>query len=68
MTDPSLKNAVYWDASQTPERRTSDLLSRMTLAEKVGQMLQFDGQFEPIKMIREMQPASLFHILNERLA
>jgi beta-glucosidase len=68
MTDPSLKDALYWDASQTPERRTSDLLSRMTLAEKVGQMLQFDGQFDPIKTVRETQPASLFHILNERLA
>ena len=68
MTDPSLKSALYWDPSQTPERRTLDLLSRMTLAEKVGQMLQLDGQTDPIKKVQEKQPASLFHILNERLA
>ncbi|HKY35651.1 MAG TPA: hypothetical protein VJN18_06930 [Polyangiaceae bacterium] len=38
MTDPSLKGALYWDASQPAGRRAEDLLSRMTLAEKVGQM------------------------------
>lgn len=32
-------NAVYLDASRSVEERTEDLLSRMTLAEKVGQMV-----------------------------
>jgi beta-glucosidase len=50
------------------QRRVDDLLSRMSLAEKVGQMLQLNGQVEPVKMVREKQPGSLFHILNERLA
>src|SRR5215208_2021526 len=68
MTDPSLTNALYWDASQPAERRALDLLSRMTLAEKVGQMLQHDGQTDPIKAVLERQPGSMFHILNERLA
>jgi beta-glucosidase len=50
------------------ERRVADLLSRMTLAEKVGQMLQLDGQKDPLRVIADKQPGSLFHILNERLA
>lgn len=59
---------LYRDASQPHQRRVEDLLARMTLAEKVGQMLQLDGQHEPLRAIREKQPGSLFHILNERLA
>ena len=34
---------VYKDASQSVERRVDDLLSRMTLEEKVGQMCQYVG-------------------------
>ena len=64
---PSQAKALYWDATQPVRRRVEDLLSRMTLAEKVGQMLQLDGQTEPVKNVREKQPGSMFHILNERL-
>jgi beta-glucosidase len=39
----------------------------MTLAEKVGQMMQLNGQIEPVKTVRELQPGSLLHILDERL-
>lgn len=62
------ENALYRDATQPSERRVADLLSRMTLAEKVGQMLQLDGQKDPLKAVQEKQPGSMFHILNERLA
>ena len=34
---------AYLDPSQPVERRVEDLLSRMTLEEKVGQMNQFVG-------------------------
>src|SRR3954471_15838585 len=68
MTEQSSERALYWDPSQPILRRVDDLLSRMTLAEKVGQMLQLDGQFEPLKAVREKQPGSMFHLLNERLA
>jgi beta-glucosidase len=68
MTETRSEKALYWDATQPLERRVEDLLSRMTLAEKVGQMLQLDGQKDPLKAIAEKQPGSLFHILNERLA
>jgi len=68
MTEASSERALYWDASQPVLRRVDDLLSRMTLAEKVGQMLQHDGQQDPVKAVREKQPGSMFHLLNERLA
>ena len=58
----------YRDPSQPLERRVEDLLLRMTLPEKVGQLLQLNGQIEPVKTVREMQPGSLLHILNDQLS
>ena len=57
----------YRDPSQSTARRVADLLARMTLAEKVGQMLQLNGQVEPVRTVQEMQPGSLLHILNDEL-
>ena len=68
MTENNGEKPLYRDPTQPVNRRVGDLLSRMTLAEKVGQMLQLDGQVDPVKNVREKQPGSLFHILNERLA
>jgi len=59
---------VYRDPKEPLERRVDDLLSRMTLAEKVGQMLQLNGQHDPVGLVQRMQPGSLLHILNEDLA
>src|SRR3954469_25844882 len=67
MTEHNLAQPLYRDPTQPAVRRVEDLLSRMTLAEKVGQMLQLDGQTDPLKNVREKQPGSMFHILNERL-
>jgi beta-glucosidase len=68
MSKFSAETPLYRDAAQPVERRVADLLARMTLAEKVGQMLQLNGQIEPVKTVQEKQPGSLLHILNERLA
>jgi beta-glucosidase len=57
----------YRDPTLPIERRVADLLERMTLAEKVGQMMLLNGQIEPVRAVREVQPASLLHILNEDL-
>ncbi|MFI4982850.1 MAG: hypothetical protein ACHQIO_21070, partial [Nevskiales bacterium] len=35
---------IYTDAGQSVEARVDDLLSRMTLAEKIGQMTQVENQ------------------------
>jgi beta-glucosidase len=68
MSQPNQQEPLYRDASQPVARRVADLLARMTLAEKVGQMLQLNGQIDPVETIRQKQPGSLLHILNERLA
>jgi len=59
---------LYKHPEEPIERRVADLLSRMTLAEKVGQMMQLNGQLDPVRTVREIQPGSLLHILNEKLA
>jgi len=59
---------TYKDPSAPLEQRVEDLLARMTLPEKVGQLLQLNGQIEPLKTVRELQPGSLLHILNDELA
>ena len=58
---------TYKDPSAPLESRVEDLLARMTLPEKVGQLLQLNGQIQPLKTVREMQPGSLLHILNDEL-
>ncbi|MFW5813008.1 MAG: glycoside hydrolase family 3 N-terminal domain-containing protein [Fibrobacterota bacterium] len=59
---------VYLDRNLSPEERTSDLLSRMTLEEKVGQMVQLDGRQELDSLISEQNPGSVLHVLNEQAA
>ena len=59
---------LYRDPKQPVARRVDDLIARMTLAEKVGQMLQLNGQNDPVGLVQSMQPGSLLHILNEDLA
>ncbi len=45
---PTLPAAIYPDASQPIEARVEDLLSRMTLEEKIGQMTQVEmGSIQP---------------------
>nr|MDQ2646159.1 hypothetical protein [Myxococcota bacterium] len=62
VTSPS-----YRDPSLSIERRVEDLLSRMTLAEKVGQMMQVDGREDPVGQVQRYQPGSILHLLDEAL-
>ena len=59
---------LFRDPKQPIERRVQDLLAQMTLAEKVGQMMQLNGQHDPVEIVHTMQPGSLLHILNDELA
>ena len=59
---------VFRDPSAPVARRVEDLLGRMTLAEKVGQMLQLNGQIAPVETVRTLQPGSLLHIMNDELS
>jgi beta-glucosidase len=56
---------IYKDPSQSVEARVDDLLSRMTLEEKVGQLLQLDGRCDLEQVIGEKTPGSFLHILGE---
>ncbi|GAA4589390.1 beta-glucosidase [Actinoplanes octamycinicus] len=51
----------YLDPSLTVEARVDDLLSRMTLPEKVGQMLQLDARQDLAEIIQEKLAGSILH-------
>ncbi|WIM94658.1 glycoside hydrolase family 3 N-terminal domain-containing protein [Actinoplanes oblitus] len=51
----------YLDPSLDVEARVDDLLSRMTLPEKVGQMLQLDARQDLAEIIQEKLAGSILH-------
>ncbi len=53
---------LYRDPSQSVASRVDDLLARMTLPEKVGQLMQLDGQFNMLDLIHKKHVGSLLHI------
>ena len=57
--------APYQDASQSIEVRTQDLLGRMTLEEKIGQMIQIDGNEDGEIWIREKHIGSILHVTGD---
>ncbi len=57
----------YRNPDRTVEERVVDLLGRMTLEEKVGQIMQWDARVEDLSFINTRQPGSVLHILGEKL-
>ena len=55
----------YRDPNRSVSERVADLLARMTLEEKVGQMTQLDGRADPLRNIDEKHPGSFLQILGE---
>lgn len=45
--------------------RVNDLIGRMTLEEKVGQMCQLDGRQDPERQLEERKVGSFLHVLGE---
>jgi beta-glucosidase len=61
-------NATYLDASAPIGARVDDLLARMTVEEKVGQMMQLDAREGVEDHILRMHVGSILHTSPERLA
>ncbi len=57
----------YQDASRSVDERLEDLLGRMTLAEKVGQMLQLNAQLDLVDIVLDKTAGSILHTSPERL-
>lgn len=58
----------YLDASLPVEERVDDLISRMTLPEKVGQMLQLNAQDDLDEIVVQRHAGSILHTPPEKLA
>jgi len=56
---------IYKDPKRPASERVEDLLSRMTLEEKVGQMCQMDGRNAPESWVRERHVGSLLHVMGD---
>jgi len=54
----------YKDPAAPVDQRVDDLLGRMTLEEKVGQMLQLDGRKDPHEGLRTYHPGSFLHVID----
>ena len=60
-------NERYLASSLSTEERLDDLMGRMTLPEKVGQMLQLDAQEDLEEAVVRMHAGSILHTSPERL-
>lgn len=63
----STQMPAYRNPSLNIEERVSDLLGRMTLEEKVGQLIMWNAQSDDLSFINTRYPGSLLHILGGKI-
>ncbi|MFT4214367.1 MAG: glycoside hydrolase family 3 N-terminal domain-containing protein [Microbacterium sp.] len=66
-TPTSAKPPRYLDPSAPISARVTDLLGRMSVEEKVGQMMQLDARNDLDRQVREMHVGSILHTSPERV-
>jgi beta-glucosidase len=57
----------YRNPALSVDERVGDLVSRMTLEEKVGQLLMLDARGEDLSFVNTRQPGALLHILGAKI-
>ena len=65
--DPPVPTPAYLNPALTVEERVADLVGRMTLEEKVGQLMMWDARSEDLSFINTRQPGSILHILGAKI-
>ncbi|MCX5238659.1 glycoside hydrolase family 3 C-terminal domain-containing protein [Streptomyces prunicolor] len=63
----SVRTAAYLDPKESPDVRVDDLLARMTLPEKVGQLLQLDARGDLLDVVSAKLAGSILHASPERM-
>lgn len=58
---------AYRNPALSIEERVADLLGRMTLEEKIGQLIMWDARTDDLSFINTRQPGSILHILGENV-
>ncbi len=58
---------IYKNPSYSSKERTMDLLNRMTIEEKIGQMCQVDGRIDSKTWIFEKHIGSFLHVTGEEV-
>lgn len=66
-TVPVTADLPYRDSSLSTDDRVEDLLIRMTVAEKVGQMLQLDARADLVDIVSVKHAGSILHASPERM-
>jgi beta-glucosidase len=66
-TNPTATNLPYQDPSLTTAERVQDLLGRMSLEEKIGQMLQLDARDDLQDHVLRRHVGSILHTSPERI-
>jgi beta-glucosidase len=65
--DSPTPTPAYRNPALTVEERVADLVGRMTLEEKVGQLMMWDARSEDLSFINTRQPGSILHILGAKI-